>query len=171
MYPGLSFDDLMEYTAWQRAAWQTWFHEHPDALVLSAGPNGDGRFTTIGDLVRHIFGAEIRYVQRLTDQPLTDVSTIPSDDVRALFKAGDESRLAMTKLIATYPESGWDTPREFQILTFRVTVSPRKIVAHTLMHEIRHWAQIATICRMNGLAIGFQDFLGSPVWGGSFRPA
>ena len=39
------------------------------------------------------------------------------------------------------------------------------------MHEIRHWAQIATLFRVNGLANGFQDFLFSPVLGGEFGRA
>jgi len=171
MRQGFSFDDLMDYTSWQRTTWRTWFDAHPDALKLSAGPNGDGRFTTVGDLVRHIFSAELRYAQRLAGQPLSDLTTIASDDVDALFKAGDEGRLALKQLVASYPEADWDSPREFKILTFQVTASPKKIVGHTLMHEIRHWAQIATICRMNGLTMEFQDFLGSPVWGASFRPA
>jgi uncharacterized damage-inducible protein DinB len=171
MQQGCGFDDLMEYTAWQREMWRIWLQAHPEALTLSAGPNGDGRFTTVGDLVKHVFGAEIRYTQRLKGEPLADLAKVPSDDVEALFKAGNEGRLALKELIANYPQAEWDTPREFMILTSSVTVSPKKIVAHTLMHEIRHWAQMATICRMNGLTLGSQDFLGSPVWGGSFRPA
>jgi uncharacterized damage-inducible protein DinB len=47
-----------------------------------------------------------------------------------------------------------------------VTATPKKIVMHVLLNEIRHWAQIATLCRVNGLVVGFHDFLGSPVWGG-----
>ena len=45
---------------------------------------------------------------------------------------------------------------------------PKKIVMHVLMHEIRHWAQIATICRLNGLVTEWSDFLASPVGGGTF---
>jgi hypothetical protein len=51
-------DDLLEYTAWQRGRWQAWLRDHPEALALSAGPHGDGRFTSVGDVVKHIFGAE-----------------------------------------------------------------------------------------------------------------
>ena len=28
----LTTDDLIEYTAWQRARWKTFLHEHPEAL-------------------------------------------------------------------------------------------------------------------------------------------
>jgi len=37
------------------------------------------------------------------------------------------------------------------------------------LHEIRHWAQIGTLFRLNGLTIEFHDFLFSPVLGGEFK--
>jgi hypothetical protein len=59
MLSGLSLGELIDYTDWQRGKWQDWFREHgADALAMSAGPHGDGRFQTIGDLVRHVFSAE-----------------------------------------------------------------------------------------------------------------
>jgi uncharacterized damage-inducible protein DinB len=45
------------------------------------------------------------------------------------------------------------------------TITPRKIVVHILLHEMRHWAQIATLLRMNGFAGEMHDFLFSPVMG------
>lgn len=164
----LTTDDLIEYTAWQRARWQTFLREHPEALRLDAGPHGDGRFTTIGDLVKHVFGAERRYVQRLIDQPLTDYADVPSVDLDALFAIGEESRRAFLDLLRTYPVDQWDTPRDFAILAYKVTATPKKIVMHVLMHEIRHWAQMATICRQNGLVMPWSDLIGSPLFGGSF---
>lgn len=168
---GLSVEDLIEYTGWERGTWRAWFEAHPDALRVSAGPNGDGRFATIGDLVKHIFSAEQRYVQRLRGEPLTDFERLPTDDARTLFAVGDASRTDLVHLIASLPQSDWDSPREYTILTYLVKTTPRKIVIHVLMHEIRHWAQIATLCRTNGLVGEFHDFLASPVWGGEFRPA
>lgn len=171
MYPALDFGDLMEYTAWQRARWLTWFRDHPDALTMSAGPHGDGRFTTVGDVVKHVFGAETRYVQRLTGQPLSDMNDVPSNDVGALFAIGERGRRELKRFIEGLAQQEWEAPRELRIMSFLVTATPKKIVMHSLMHEIRHWAQLATICRMNGVAGEFHDFLASPVWGGEFRPA
>jgi uncharacterized damage-inducible protein DinB len=168
---GLSFGDLMEYTAWQRGKWHAWFGKHPDALRVTVGANGDGRFGTVGDLVKHIFGAELRYAQRLRGQPLSELTSLPSDDVEALFAQGAEGRRGMAQLVAEWPDADWDTPREFRITTYHVTTTPRKIVGHTLLHEIRHWAQIATLCRLNGLAGEPHDFLMSPVWSGEIRSA
>jgi uncharacterized damage-inducible protein DinB len=50
--------------------------------------------------------------------------------------------------------------------TLRAT--PRKIMTHVLMHEIRHWAQIATRFRQSGLKVDFHDFLFCPAMGDVF---
>jgi uncharacterized damage-inducible protein DinB len=50
-----------------------------------------------------------------------------------------------------------------------LTATPKKIVIHVLVHEIRHWAQIATVLRAQGLTDEFHDFLFSPVMGGELK--
>ena len=165
----LSLASLLEYTDWERGLWQDFFRKHDSqVLEISAGPNGDGRFQTIGDLVKHVFSAEKRYVERLLSQPLTDASSIPSGDIGVLFQFGQKSRAEFKELLETFPPQDWDSPREFKILDFRVTATPKKIAVHVLTHEIRHWAQIATLVRLNGFVPEFHDFLGSPVFGGEF---
>ncbi len=160
----LSFDALVEYTDWDRRKWHDFFRKHGEqALKLPVGPNGDGRFATAGDLVKHIFSTEKRYVDRLADRPLTDPATIPNDNIDALFAFAQVSRADLKHFIATFPEMEWDVPHEFKILTNSITVTPRKIITHVLIHEIRHWAQIATLFRLNGLVGEFHDFLFSPV--------
>jgi uncharacterized damage-inducible protein DinB len=164
MLTGPTIDDLLDYTAWQRQKWLEWLRQH-DAGVLEtgAGPGGDGRFEKVADLIKHIFSAEKRYTERLSNRPLTDPSTIPSGSVEALFQFGEQSRQEFQEFIrALSPEAG-DTPEEFQILARSFTATPRKIVAHVFMHEIRHWAQIATLLRLSGYKIDFHDFLFSPV--------
>jgi uncharacterized damage-inducible protein DinB len=47
--------------------------------------------------------------------------------------------------------------------------TPKKIVTHVLLHEIRHWAQIATLLRLTGVTDDFHDFLFSPAMGGELR--
>ena len=166
--PGLSFDDLVDYTEWQRGKWRAWFRDKPEALALSIGDHGDGRFTTVGEVVKHIFGAELRYVQRLEGEPLSDLAAVPADQVDELFWKGDETRQRLKQLLATMSEEQWEVPRQFIILNYQVTATPKKIIAHTLMHEVRHWAQLATVCRMSGHAADAQDLLASPLWGGEF---
>ena len=165
---GLSFDDLIEYSEWQRSRWRAWFRQRPEALALSTGDHSDGRFTTVGDVVRHIFSAELRYVQRLEGEPLSDLTTVRADDVEKLFSKGEETRQRMKQLLRTMPSDQWDVQRQFTILQYQITATPKKIIAHALMHEVRHWAQLGTICRMSGRAVDADDLLASPLWGGEF---
>lgn len=165
MVINLTLEDLMSYTSWEREKWHQFFKKHGEqALKISAGPHGDGRFKTVGDLVRHIFGAEKRYVERLTDRQLTDLASIPRDSLEALFQFGERSRKGLQEFVRTFPDEKWDVPQElrFPNLSATARVTPRKIVIHVAMHEIRHWAQIATLLRLNGLAGEFHDFLFCP---------
>jgi uncharacterized damage-inducible protein DinB len=165
---GLSFEDLVDYTEWQRGKWRAWFREKPEALTLSTGDHTDGRFPTVGEVVKHIFGAELRYVQRLEGEALSDLAAVRADQVDELFRTGDETRQRLKQLLATMSADQWKVPRQFTVLRYQVTATPKKIIAHTLMHEVRHWAQLATVCRMRGHAPDVQDLLASPLWGGEF---
>ena len=168
----LSLTSLLDYTEWERQKWHEWMRAQGDhVLKISAGEHGDGRFQTIGDFVRHIFSAEKRYTERLEGRPLTDTSSIPSDNVETLFQFGRESRSGFRALLENFPADQWDVPQEFKILTSSIQVTPRKIAAHMVLHETRHWAQIATLFRLNGLKGDFHDFLFSPVFGGELKLA
>jgi uncharacterized damage-inducible protein DinB len=166
----LSLNELMEYTDWERTKWYDSFRQRGDiVLAISAGPHGDGRFQTVGDLVKHIFSAEKRYVDRLSNRPLTNPASIPSDNIEGLFQFGGRSRKDFREFVEQFPAEDWDVPRDFNILNNFLKATPRKIIVHVLIHEVRHWAQIATMLRLNGLVGDFHDFLFSPVLGGEFR--
>jgi uncharacterized damage-inducible protein DinB len=168
----LGLNDLIAYTDWERQRWHRWLRSHDDqVLAISAGPHGDGRFQSVGELVRHIFSAEKRYVERLFERPITYTGNIPTDDTEALFQFGQLSRKGLEELIERFPVQRWDVPLELNFPNWNASVkaTPRKIVIHILIHEIRHWGQIATVLRLNGLVDEPHDFLFSPVMGGEFR--
>ncbi|HKV71458.1 MAG TPA: DinB family protein [Gemmatimonadales bacterium] len=159
-----SLDDLLDYSDWDRAQWHDWFRaQGPAALAVGLGPHTDGRFATVGELIRHIFSAERRYVERVLKAPLTDTSTIAAGDVEALFQFGRESRRALRELLATFPESEWGTVREMQVGPQVRTVTARAMVIQTVTHELRHWAQIATLLRLAGQRSGVHDYIASPL--------
>jgi uncharacterized damage-inducible protein DinB len=160
----LDYDHLLEYTDWQRESWHAWFtRQGAGALAVSIGPNGDGRFDTVGQLVRHIFSAEKLYVERMNDRPLSDTSVVPTDDIEALFAFGRESRAALRSFIAALPADQLDAARDLTIVNLTRRLTPRKILVHVVLHEIRHWAQIATLLRLQGMKVDYQDFLICPV--------
>ncbi len=166
----LTLNDLLDYSDWERRKWFDWMREHGyGVLTVSTGLHGDGRFATVGELVRHIFSAEKRYIERLSLRPISDTSSIPAGDIEALYRLAEQSRRELRAFIESLPAEDWDAPREFRLMNLIVTATPKKIVTHILFHEIRHWAQIATLWRLNGLKEDFHDFLFSPVMGGELR--
>jgi uncharacterized damage-inducible protein DinB len=166
----VKLSDLVDYTDWEREQWRNWFGKNGDGpLKISAGPHGDGRFQTVGDVIKHIFSAEKRYVERLSGRPLPDTSAWPSDHAASLFEIGAETRQGLKKFVDTFPADQWDVPQEFTLMNSYLKATPRKIIVHVLMHEIRHWPQVATLLRLNGSPVPMRDFLFSPVFGGEFR--
>jgi uncharacterized damage-inducible protein DinB len=170
MSVGLSFTELIDYTGWERGLWYEWLRQRGDqVLAISAGPHGDGRFQVIGDIIRHIFSAEKRYIERLLNQPLTDPAAIPNNSIEVLFDFGRQSRQNLNSFVEHFPAQEWDGFREFPLMNSILKATPKKIIVHTLMHEIRHWAQIGTLLRLQGLTGEFHDFLFSPVLGGEMK--
>ncbi len=156
----------MDYTAWERQGWHAWFRQNGDQpLTISSGPHGDGRFETAGDVVRHIFSSEKRSVDRLAGRPLTETQSLPADSAEALFRFGLESRQDLNDFFRARPEAQWDLAQDFTIMDRSLKLTPRKILVHVLLHEIRHWAQIATLFRLHGWKVELHDFLFSPVLG------
>ena len=165
-----SFNDLLSYTDWEREKWRAWLLERGDQVLrIKIGEHGDGRLQTLGDLVRHIFSAEKRYVERLSGRPLTDTSTVSAEKIDEVFCFGVESRGQLREFIANFPATQWDVPQEFKIVNSSISATPRKIIMHVVLHEVHHWAQVATFLRLNGLPGDFHDFLFSPVMGGEIK--
>jgi uncharacterized damage-inducible protein DinB len=165
----LSLSDLMEYTEWEREKRHEWMRKQGDQVLrVSMGANSD-RFETVGDLVKHIFSAEKRYVERLSGRPMTDVANVPNDNVEALFQFGRDSRKCLNEFVEAFPPDKWDVAQEQNLVVAVISVTPRKSVTHVLLHETRHWAQIGAMLRMAGHKGDFHDFLFCPAMGGIVR--
>lgn len=169
---GVTLQNLIDYTAWERQKWQQSLAERGDeVLKIPAGPHGDGRFESVGDVVRHIFSAEKRYVERLAGREMSDTSTVSATSVSALFDFGANSRRELEVYVGSLSDAEWDIVQEHRWMNKILRATPKKILTHVLMHEIRHWAQIATVLRLNGVKVEFHDFLFSPVLGGEIVDA
>lgn len=166
MSTALDVRDLIAYTTWQRAIWRSWFAQMgPSPLAVRTGDHTDGRFTTVGGLIRHIFSSELRYAERIAGLPLTDTTAVGIDDPNALFLLAAMGRASFMGIIEFLSAAEWTEPFEFPLHSSIVRSTPRKIVKHVLTHEIRHWTLVATLLRLQGWVGERQDLLVSPVFG------
>jgi uncharacterized damage-inducible protein DinB len=144
----LTYKVLLEVTSTEHHRWRDWFVEHPKAWAV---PFATGRMATIGGVVLHIFGVELRYAQRLLDQEVTAWEEFRQTSIDEVFELGDNARGQLVHFLTTAPEKELDRILTFQTLTAgTVSASKYKIASNIFLHDIRHWGQIATVLRQNG---------------------
>ena len=145
----VTLSELLAYTDEERGKWRTWLTAHPAAMDLRLQPGG--RFATIGSLVDHVFLVEARHVARLKQEPVPDASGVSANDTEALFAYGARTRDTLREYVAKLDEIDAIKPRPFAVQSGTHTMTPRKLLLHICVHEIRHWAQIALGARQAGL--------------------
>lgn len=150
--------ELLSYTDWERTQWRDWFDGQGRAVLEIQ--TGGLRHKTVASLIKHIFAVELRYAQRLTGVPLTPYNQIVTESAEQLFELGYESRAAFKDWMNQVRD--WNQPFEFNVLDFNVKAPIKKFVIHVLVHEIRHWAQVALLLRAAGYEdLGEHDFINS----------
>jgi uncharacterized damage-inducible protein DinB len=145
----LAFDELLRYTNEERVKWRQWFQRHPDGMEVPLQP-GD-RFSTVGKLIDHIFLVERRHLQRLTSEPLANATGLTGNNAPPLFDYGASVRRELEQFVADVDEDEADDVRTFEVREQQWAMTPRKLLFHILLHETRHWAQIALAVRLAGL--------------------
>lgn len=160
----LTVEELLQYTDEERARWEQWFRDNTEDLLKV--PIQSDRENTIGALVLHIFGSELRFAQRLNGELPAEYRYRPCHHIDESFGFGIESRKALRRFVRHATPEDWERVLEFEIAGHVYKASARKIVFHVLLHEIRHWAQIAKLLRERGFVPGTNhDFLTSSALG------
>ena len=155
----ISFAELLAANESDTAKWRKWFDEQPAAVLdvrLSIALAKDVR-----EFLLHIFAVELRYAERLTGSPVTDYETLPTETVAELFGIGDRARAMYRSYLASATDDDLASVMEFPTRTAGVIrSSKRKMLAHALIHSVRHWAQLATALREAGYPTNWgKDFL------------
>ena len=146
----LTFDELVRYSNQERDKWRGWFTSHPDAMEMEVQPGG--RFATIGALIDHIFLVERRHLQRLTGERLDDKTGLSGRHAPPLFDYGASVRRELEQFASDLDEDAANQPRAISLQSGgEMRVTPRKLLFHCLLHETRHFAQIALAIRRAGL--------------------
>ena len=145
----IEFAELLRYTQEERDKWRAWFAAHPEALETRVQPGG--RFATVGALIDHIFIVERRHLQRLTNAPLDTTTGLSGHHAPPLFDYGASVRRELDQFVSELDEDVAYEPRTFTVQSGDFVLTPRKLLFHCLLHETRHWAQIALAVRCAGL--------------------
>jgi uncharacterized damage-inducible protein DinB len=144
------YDEFLRYTQEERDKWRSWFVAHPDALALEMQPGG--RYPTVGSLIDHVFLVERRHLQRLRSAVLDTKTGLSGNHAPPLFDYGASVRRELEQFVEELDEDAADEPRTFTVQSGGdFVLTPRKLLFHILLHETRHWAQIALALRRAGL--------------------
>ena len=144
----LSYSELLRYTNDERDKWRSWFAAHPEAIEAPVQPGG--RLPTVGKLVDHIFLVERRHLQRLMEIKPSDRTGLTGNNATPLFDYGASVRRELEQYVAELDDEQADQVRTFVVGEQPRPMSSRKLLFHILIHEIRHWAQIALAVRLAG---------------------
>ena len=145
----LAFEELLRYSDEERGKWRRFFVTHSAALELPL--QRDARFNTIGKLVDHIFLVEQRHLQRLRHEPLATTTGLTATNAPPLFDYGASVRRELEQYVREIDEDDAHVERVFEVREQQWSMTPRKLLFHMLLHEVRHWAQIALALRLAGL--------------------
>jgi uncharacterized damage-inducible protein DinB len=144
----LTFDELLRYTNAEREKWRAWFGGH--AAALEAPVQAGDRFPTVGKLIDHIFLVERRHLQRLLGDPLSDRTGLTGNNAPPLFDYGASVRRELEQYVQDLDDDVADQERSFLVRDQQYSMTPRKLLFHVLLHQLRHWAQIALAVRVAG---------------------
>jgi|SRR5581483_4141772 len=162
MIDGIRFAELLDYNAEETQRWQQWFSAHPSALDLRIDIADAG---TVRRLLVHIFSVEMHYAEAVngTGGDLSAlqkrIETFSPADVRSLFALSEEATAKFREFCARATPEDYSKPLEFGS-RIKVTATRRKLITQALTHSMRHWAQLATALRQQGLKSDWvHDFL------------
>ena len=146
----ITLNELLAWTAEERQKWLAWLKANPRALDVTIQPGG--RFPTVWSLIDHILLIEHRHTLRLQGKELPTASGVKAGDIDALWSYGDRGRTALRDYLPTLSSGDINTPRDVVVASDTYPMSPRKLLFHMALHEVRHWAQIASALRAAGFA-------------------
>jgi uncharacterized damage-inducible protein DinB len=147
---------LEELAAWNEEASSFW-RAHLDAKpVLLQLPCGIGGTADVQAFVRHIWGAELVWSQIIRGVTVTDYDVWPKGPLDALFDL-HLAAVSNFRILLDDPGTNWDE----RCVDYpwrrpeQPKPTPRKALAHILLHSQRHWAQLSTLVRGAGFPSGF----------------
>jgi uncharacterized damage-inducible protein DinB len=153
---------LIGYVEHETERWREWFQAAPaEVLDLPLGPGADG---TIRSLIKHMFAVELRYAQRLVGEAVSDYEQLADGTVEQLWQIHHAANTVRARYLASASSDALDHVLVSETRRLgRVEARAHTVVVHSLVHGIRHWAQIAMVLRKHGHGgLWEHDWLMSP---------
>ena len=136
--------------------WRELIERHPHVLDL---PCDVRETSSVRGLLQHIAAVELRYAERLAGLPETAYEAIGTSPAELYAVHARAMSLINERLADQHYD--WEQPIEFVTRSAgAMRASRRTILVHTLMHSVRHYAQLATLVRQHGVQAGWpMDYL------------
>jgi len=144
----LTATEVLRWNDTNTAQWRKLFEKHPEALALPCDIRGS---STVADLLQHIVAVELRYAERLGDEAVTEYDAVPKESLIKIFAVHDR---AIAKINILLADATYDWQREIDMETRqgRLIATRNAVLFHSLLHSMRHYAQLATLLRHSGIA-------------------
>lgn len=145
----VEFRSLAAYVEHETDHWREWFSDAPSGVLdLPLGMHAEG---TVRTLVKHIFAVELRYAQRLVRQPVTGYEQLADDTVEHLWRIHRTAKSLRGRYLLTADAEELDRLLVSQTRKLgRIEARAHTVLVHSLLHGVRHWAQIAAVLRQHG---------------------
>jgi len=144
----LTYAELLNHDEQETERWREWFRVHPEALDAKMEL---AMMYEVRGVLFHIFVVELRYAERLLEQPETANEALPKGTVDELFGIGATARRKYREFMERATDADWNKTISFKTLSVgQMSATKRKCFVHSLLHGMRHWAQLATALRQQG---------------------
>ncbi|MGB8259072.1 MAG: hypothetical protein WCE75_01920 [Terracidiphilus sp.] len=158
MIVGITLEELLNWNHEAAEAWKAHFEANPELLRLDCGVGGAANLQVFA---RHIWGAELRWGQRIAGLPVTGRDEMAGGPLEAIYAFHAEAMRIFRGLLDR-PESFWSESYKLDfdwLPEEKRVVTRRKVAVHAMLHSQRHWAQMATFVRMGGASARFKGDL------------
>ncbi len=139
--------ELARYCAGETDRWYAWLAEQDAALL--ALPVGEAQIATVGTLLMHVAWVERAYAEVVVGAPVTS-EWLPTDALAPIRAVHEEAFAKLESFLAGADDAALERRVTLRVRGVRLTASVGKMVAHMLVHGIRHYAQLAMKLREQG---------------------
>ena len=146
----IELEALLGYSDQERAKWRDWIAADSGRLSIVLQPGG--RFPTVADLLDHVFFVERRHLCRLEGGTPPESTGVPLGDWQRLFEYSELVRADMRRYVSDLTDVAANEVITWEAIGIGpIAMSRRRLLTHILLHEIRHFAQLALAARTGGV--------------------